>query len=72
MFFLILFGAWYIIIFFSDLLPLFKLKKYWLFAINMIFLAITCALQFSILLELKFPTMTALMLRGFDFLFLTK
>lgn len=70
MLFLLIFGAWYIIIFFLELLPLFKLKKYWLFAVNMILLAITCALQFSIVLELKFPSMTALMLRGFDFLFL--
>lgn len=70
MLFLLIFGAWYIIIFFSELLPLFKLKKYWLFAINMILLVITCTLQFSIVLDLKFPSMTALMLRGFDFLFL--
>lgn len=71
MFFLFVFGVLYMYIFTAELVPMLKGKKYRLFAINVALLVITCALQYSLVLELGLPSMTSLFLKGFDYLFIS-
>lgn len=70
MVFIPIFGLWYFLIFIFDLLPLFKRKKYLLFAVNMIMLSIAGGLQLCLVLEIQLPSMTALLTQGFAYLFL--